>query len=404
MVQEQVGTDRQGLDPQDPVDHLAVEERHGHRRSRRSRIAANEDEHQAAIVYRNYVATLHAYQAVDFDDLIRLPAELFAENEPVRDKWQNRLRYLLIDEYQDTNACQYELLKLLAGPRAAFTAVGDDDQAIYGWRGATLENLAPARQVDFPKLQVVKLEQNYRSTVRILTAANNVIANNPKLFEKKLWSEHGMGDTITVTPLQRRGARGRVGGVPAVGAQVRAAREVPRLRDPVSRQFPGAHLRAGAAPRADSVRAVGRPVVLRQGRDQGHLRLSAADRQPRRRPRVHPRGHHAAPRRRQHHAGSARLVRRPGQGVAVRGGVHGRHRGAAVGRGSSNRCACSATSCSASPSAPRSDPASTRARRPDGRRSTTRPICTTPSTSARRRRSGRTCWSFSSGSSARAQG
>ncbi|CAH2773285.1 MAG: ATP-dependent DNA helicase Rep [uncultured Paraburkholderia sp.] len=161
-------------------------------------IAANEDEHQAAIVYRNYVATLHAYQAVDFDDLIRLPAELFAKNEQVRDRWQNKLRYLLIDEYQDTNACQYELVKLLAGPRAAFTAVGDDYQAIYGWRGATLENLGQLSK-DFPKLNLIKLEQNYRSTVRILTAANNVIANNPKLFEKKLWSEHGMGDTITVT-------------------------------------------------------------------------------------------------------------------------------------------------------------------------------------------------------------
>ena len=164
-------------------------------------IAANEDEHQAAIVYRNYVATLHAYQAVDFDDLIRLPAELFEKNEQVRDRWQNKLRYLLIDEYQDTNACQYELVKLLAGKRAAFTAVGDDDQAIYGWRGATLENLGQLSK-DFPKLHLIKLEQNYRSTVRILTAANNVIANNPKLFEKKLWSEHGMGDTITVTALQ----------------------------------------------------------------------------------------------------------------------------------------------------------------------------------------------------------
>ena len=159
--------------------------------------AANEDEHQAALVYRNYVATLHAYQAVDFDDLIRVPTELFASNEAVRDKWQNRLRYLLIDEYQDTNACQYALLKLLAGPRAAFTAVGDDDQAIYGWRGATLDNLRQL-QVDFPQLHVVKLEQNYRSTVSILTAANNVIARNPKLFEKKLWSEHGIGDAVTV--------------------------------------------------------------------------------------------------------------------------------------------------------------------------------------------------------------
>ncbi|KAG0164708.1 hypothetical protein DFQ28_003279 [Apophysomyces sp. BC1034] len=162
-------------------------------------LAQNEDEMQAAIVFRNYSATLHAYQAVDFDDLIRLPTELFRDNEPVCDKWQNRLRYLLVDEYQDTNACQYELLKWLAGPRAAFTAVGDDDQAIYGWRGATLENLAQL-QVDFPRLKVIKLEQNYRSTVRILNAANSVIAQNPKLFEKKLWSKHGMGDTITVTP------------------------------------------------------------------------------------------------------------------------------------------------------------------------------------------------------------
>jgi ATP-dependent DNA helicase Rep len=161
--------------------------------------AQTEDEQMAALVYRSYVATLHAYQAVDFDDLIRLPTELFASNEAVRERWQNRLRYLLIDEYQDTNACQYSLLKLLAGPRAAFTAVGDDDQAIYGWRGATLENLSQL-QTDFPSLRVIKLEQNYRSTLRILTAANNVIAHNPKLFEKKLWSEHGMGDSVSVTP------------------------------------------------------------------------------------------------------------------------------------------------------------------------------------------------------------
>ncbi|UVA79394.1 UvrD-helicase domain-containing protein [Pandoraea commovens] len=162
--------------------------------------AETADEHQAAVVYRNYMATLQAYQAVDFDDLIRLPAELFERDEEVRERWQNKLRYLLIDEYQDTNTCQYLLLKLLAGPRAAFTAVGDDDQAIYGWRGATLENLKQL-QVDFPTLKVIKLEQNYRSTSRILTAANNVIAKNPKIFEKKLWSEHGLGDPITVTAM-----------------------------------------------------------------------------------------------------------------------------------------------------------------------------------------------------------
>ena len=156
-------------------------------------IAANEDEPRWSTA-----TTSRRCQAVDFDDLIRLPAELFAKNEQVRDRWQNKLRYLLIDEYQDTNACQYELLKLLAG-RARRSRRWATTKAIYGWRGATLENLAQLGK-DFPKLHLVKLEQNYRSTVRILTAANNVIANNPKLFEKKLWSEHGMGDSITVTP------------------------------------------------------------------------------------------------------------------------------------------------------------------------------------------------------------
>ncbi len=166
--------------------------------------AQDEDEAIAARVYRSYVATLSAYQAVDFDDLIRLPVELFRNNEQVRDKWQRRLRYLLVDEYQDTNTCQYELVKLLVtgvGKKPMFTAVGDDDQAIYAWRGATIENLKTL-QVDFPNLEIIKLEQNYRSSTRILQAANSVIGNNPKLFEKSLWSEHGLGDPVKVLGMQ----------------------------------------------------------------------------------------------------------------------------------------------------------------------------------------------------------
>jgi len=166
--------------------------------------AITEDDAQAARIYRSYVATLSAYQAVDFDDLIRLPVELFRDKEAVRDKWQRRLRYLLVDEYQDTNTCQYELVKLLVtgiGKKPMFTAVGDDDQAIYAWRGATIENLKQL-QVDFPDLRVIKLEQNYRSTTRILQAANTVIANNPKLFDKQLWSEHGLGDPNKVLAMQ----------------------------------------------------------------------------------------------------------------------------------------------------------------------------------------------------------
>ncbi|MDR1936858.1 MAG: UvrD-helicase domain-containing protein [Candidatus Accumulibacter sp.] len=160
--------------------------------------AGNDAEKLAARVYASYAATLRAYQAVDFDDLIGLPVELFGAHPQVLDKWQNRLRYLLIDEYQDTNAGQYQLLRLLAGPRAAFTAVGDDDQAIYGWRGADVENLRGLPR-DYPRLKLIKLEQNYRSTARILKAANALIAHNEKLFDKKLWSELGQGEPISVT-------------------------------------------------------------------------------------------------------------------------------------------------------------------------------------------------------------
>ncbi len=159
---------------------------------------ANDDlTHAAAKVYQLYQQTLKAYQAVDFDDLIKLPVELFDTHRETLEKWQRKLKYLLIDEYQDTNACQYKLVKQLTGITGNFTAVGDDDQAIYGWRGADVENLRQLTE-DFSRLKVIKLEQNYRSTVRILRAANQVIANNPKLFEKKLWSELGTGDLIQV--------------------------------------------------------------------------------------------------------------------------------------------------------------------------------------------------------------
>ena len=162
--------------------------------------ARDTDAHTAARIFRDYAATLAGYQAVDFDDLIGLPLKMLREQPEVAGRWQNRLRYLLVDEYQDTNATQYELLRHLVGPRAAFTAVGDDDQSIYGWRGATLENLRRLA-TDFPRLKVIKLEQNYRSSRTILAAANTLIANNPKLHEKTLWSELGVGDPIRVLPM-----------------------------------------------------------------------------------------------------------------------------------------------------------------------------------------------------------
>ena len=144
-----------------------------------------------------YEERLTAYQSVDFDDLIGLPLKLLAEHEEVRAKWQKTLAHVLVDEYQDTNATQYEVLKHIVGERGCFTAVGDDDQSIYGWRGATLDNLKRLPQ-DFPNLKVIKLEQNYRSTSAILRAANNVIQPNPKLFPKTLFSELGEGEPVRV--------------------------------------------------------------------------------------------------------------------------------------------------------------------------------------------------------------
>jgi ATP-dependent DNA helicase Rep len=157
----------------------------------------NEAAQRTAHLYARYQDTLRAYQAVDFDDLIRLPVNLFQDFPDMLESWQHRFLYLLIDEYQDTNDCQYQLTRLLAGHRAALTAVGDDDQAIYAWRGASTANLQNL-QSDYPRLRVIKLEQNYRSSQRILICANHVIRNNAKLFEKKLWSEHGPGDPVRV--------------------------------------------------------------------------------------------------------------------------------------------------------------------------------------------------------------
>ena len=159
--------------------------------------AAGEGERQTAQLMARYEERLAAYQAVDFDDLIGLPLRLLQKHEQVAQKWQARLAHVLVDEYQDTNATQYELMKLLVGARGSFTAVGDDDQSIYGWRGATLDNLKRLPQ-DFPALKVIKLEQNYRSTSAILRAANNVIGPNPKLFPKRLFSELGEGEPVRV--------------------------------------------------------------------------------------------------------------------------------------------------------------------------------------------------------------
>jgi len=151
----------------------------------------------AAGVYEQYNHHLQTYNAVDFDDLIMIPVLLFRDNPDVKERWQNQIRYLLVDEYQDTNATQYELVKLIVGKVANLTVVGDDDQSVYSWRGAQPENLKLLND-DFPTLNVIKLEQNYRSTGCILQCANALIENNPHIFEKNLWSDLGFGQPVRI--------------------------------------------------------------------------------------------------------------------------------------------------------------------------------------------------------------
>jgi ATP-dependent DNA helicase Rep len=159
--------------------------------------ASDPQERLISALYLRYQQALTAYNAVDFDDLITLPVRLFHEHPEVLERWQRKIHYLLVDEYQDTNTSQYELVKLLVGHRNGLTVVGDDDQSIYAWRGARPENLMQL-QTDFPQLEIIKLEQNYRSTCIILNAANTLISNNPHTIEKKLWSDLSLGDPIRV--------------------------------------------------------------------------------------------------------------------------------------------------------------------------------------------------------------
>jgi ATP-dependent DNA helicase Rep len=160
-------------------------------------LAEDDIQLRMARVYGNYQRQLHAYNAFDLDDLILQTVQLFREHADVLNTWQDRVHYLLVDEYQDTNSMQYQLVKMLTARRRCLTAVGDDDQSVYAWRGARPENLEQLAR-DFTDLEVIKLEQNYRSCGRILKVANELISQNPHVFEKRLWSELGYGDPIRV--------------------------------------------------------------------------------------------------------------------------------------------------------------------------------------------------------------
>lgn len=145
--------------------------------------------------YANYQAKLKEYNALDFDDLLYLTVRLFKEHPPVLQAYQKRWRYLLVDEYQDTNESQYEMIKQLAGTNCNMCVVGDPDQSIYSWRGAKIRNILNFEK-DFPGAKVIRLEQNYRSRTNILDAANAVIGYNQNRYDKHLWSDRGPGDKI----------------------------------------------------------------------------------------------------------------------------------------------------------------------------------------------------------------
>ncbi len=159
--------------------------------------AVDADAKLYAEFYAMYQKHMKAYNALDFDDLILIPTLLMRNYPEVRARWQNKIQYMLVDEYQDTNASQYELVKLITGEKGLLTVVGDDDQSIYSWRGAKPQNLVLLGQ-DYPNLKLIKLEQNYRSSGRILKCANILIANNPHVYDKALFSELNYGVELRV--------------------------------------------------------------------------------------------------------------------------------------------------------------------------------------------------------------
>jgi len=155
----------------------------------------------AGLVYPRYQSALKAFNAIDFDDIIMLTAELLQHHPEVLKHWQDRFGYIMVDEYQDTNSSQYLLINLLAAGCKNLCVVGDDDQSIYGWRGADVGNILDFEK-DFKGCRTIKLEQNYRSTGNILDAANNLIANNKVRKEKKLWTAAGEGAPIDLLVVQ----------------------------------------------------------------------------------------------------------------------------------------------------------------------------------------------------------
>src|SRR5207248_10941388 len=157
--------------------------------------AFTQDGRQTADIFAAYEKALHDSKALDFDDLLLRSARLLRESKITREKWQARFHYIHVDEYQDTNRVQYELMRLLTGPKQNICVVGDEDQSIYRWRGADVSILMSFSR-DFPSAKIIKLERNYRSSQQILDAAGAVVANNPERLGKSLSAEKGSGTSL----------------------------------------------------------------------------------------------------------------------------------------------------------------------------------------------------------------
>ena len=261
-----------------------------------------------AHIYQGYKAELRKCNALDFDDLLLEAVRLLKVSAEARERYQRRYRYLLVDEYQDTNRPQYELMKLLAGERKNVCAVGDEDQSIYSWRGADIRNILEFEK-DFPNARIVRLEQNYRSTQVILEAAGAVVANNLKRKGKKLWTDRQGGSLIGYyeAPDGENEALFIADRIQNFLRESRIQRQRPKR--PLRRALP--HQRAVAAgggvaaPLQHSLHHGGRLQLLRARRDQGSARLPAPGPQPARFHGLAAGHQHAGARHRQNLAGDA---------------------------------------------------------------------------------------------------
>ena len=195
LAMQKLQVEEDDLTPRNILARISYAKNHAQSPEMMRSAANDKDARRVADLYAGYEQLLHQSNALDFDDLLLRSVKLLRESTAVREKWQNRFQYIHIDEYQDTNRVQYELMRLLTGPKQNVCVVGDEDQSIYRWRGADVSILMSFSR-DFPSARVIKLERNYRSTQQILDAAGAVVANNPERLGKSLRAQNGSGGKL----------------------------------------------------------------------------------------------------------------------------------------------------------------------------------------------------------------